>query len=554
MTETHNTLAQLAGPSLKAIEKMGFEELSPIQEQSIPHLMEGKDLIGQAQTGTGKTAAFCLPLLEKIDLDDKSLQAMILCPTRELSVQVAEELGRLGQYYKKLTVLPVYGGAPIDRQIRALRNQVQVVVGTPGRVLDHMRRKTLKLDKISYFVLDEADEMFAMGFRDDMATVIEALPEDVQKVFFSATMAEPIRRFASKYLKSPVMVQMVHKELTVPKVEQAYFELKEYMKTEILTRLIDIHNPKLGIVFCNTKKKVDELTADLQAKGYSADALHGDLKQQQRDSVMHKFKKGTVDLLIATDVAARGLDVDDVDLVINYDMPQDEEYYVHRIGRTARAGREGIAFSFIAGKDIYKLRDIQRFTKTRIQKRELPTLADIKQSYREKLVARVRGILSEEDLNEPLVDLLIAENHNSYDIACAFLRLYLKTQQARKHEELDAVDNPNYKERFQDRGQERGQDRGSRGPSGKPMQPGRFARLHLNIGKDQKISQRHIVGAITDKSGVKASSIGKIEIFPNASFVEIQDRDVNRVLKAMYGQKIKGIPARLEKAKPKRRA
>lgn len=544
MTETINTLETLAKQSLQAIEKMGFEELSPIQEQAIPHLVQGKDLIGQAQTGTGKTAAFCLPLLEKLDFDDRSTQAMILCPTRELSVQVAEELGRLGQFYKKLSVLPVYGGAPIDRQIRALRNQVQVVVGTPGRVLDHMRRKTLKLDNIHYFVLDEADEMFAMGFRDDMATVIEALPEGVQKVFFSATMAEPIRRFASKYLNEPVMVQMVHKELTVPKVEQAYFELKEYMKTEILTRLIDIHNPKLGIVFCNTKKKVDELTAELQAKGYSADALHGDLKQSQRDSVMHKFKRGTVDLLIATDVAARGLDVDDVDLVVNYDMPQDEEYYVHRIGRTARAGREGIAFSFIAGKDIYKLRDIQRFTKTRIQKRELPTLADIKTRNREKLVGKIRALLSEENLNEPLVDLLVAEDHNSYDIACALLRLYMKTHQGRKHDELDAVDNPQaYKERTQ------------RSQANKPKtQGGRYARLFINIGKDAKISQRHIVGSITEMSGIKSSSIGKIEIYPNASFVEVLEKDAQHVLHSMQGQKIKGTKVKMERARGKRRA
>ncbi len=539
MTDTSNTYAGLSKPSQKAIETMGFEELSPIQEQSIPLLMEGRDLIGQAQTGTGKTAAFCLPLLERMDHNDKNLQALILCPTRELSVQVAEELGRLGQYYKKLTVLPVYGGAPIDRQIRALKKGVQVVVGTPGRVLDHLRRKTLRLDGVSYFVLDEADEMFAMGFREDMATVIEALPEDVQKVFFSATMPEPIRAFASKYLVDPEYIRMAHKALTVPKVEQVYFELKEYMKTEILTRLVDIYNPKLTIVFCNTKRKVDELTAELVAKGYNADALHGDLKQSQRDTVMGKFKRGTIDILVATDVAARGLDVDDVDLVINYDMPQDEEYYVHRIGRTARAGRKGIAFSFIAGKDIYKLRDIQRYTKTRLEKKELPTLEDIRQRSREKLVGQVKTILEEDELKEPLVDLLIAENHNSYDIACALLRLYQKAVRPTNHTQIDAVDDPNYREPKREKSprQERG----------------RFIRLFLNAGKDKHISQRHIVGSITDKAGIKSNAIGKIEIFPNASFVEIREREVNRVLSAMQGQKIKGIPVKLERAQPRRR-
>ena len=542
MKETSNTYQGLSERSRKAVEAMGFEELSPIQEQSIPLLMEGRDVIGQAQTGTGKTAAFCLPLLERMDHDNKNTQAMILCPTRELSVQVAEELGRLGQFYKKLTVLPVYGGAPMERQIRALKKGVQVVVGTPGRVMDHMRRKTLQLDEIQYFVLDEADEMFAMGFRDDMATVIEALPEEVQKVFFSATMPEPIRVFASKYLKNPEYVRMAHKALTVPRVEQVYFELKEYMKTEILTRLVDIYNPKLTIVFCNTKKKVDELTAELVGKGYNADALHGDLKQSQRDTVMRKFKRGTVDVLVATDVAARGLDVDDVDLVINYDMPQDEEYYVHRIGRTARAGREGIAFSFIAGKDIYKLRDIQRYTKTRLEKKELPTLEDIKHHNKEKLVGRIKSRLEEEDLKEPLVDLLIAENHNSYDIACAILKLYKEALRPSNHQQIDAVDDPNYREPKREKSQRpRERDRG------------RFVRLHMNAGKDKGISQRHIVGTITDKAGVKSGSIGKIEIFPNGSLVEIKDRDVSRVLAAMQGQKVKGIPVRLEKAKPRRR-
>ncbi|NLC04747.1 MAG: DEAD/DEAH box helicase, partial [Tissierellia bacterium] len=328
----------------KGISDIGFEEMSPIQAQAIPVILAGKDIIGQAQTGTGKTAAFGIPILEMIDIKDKSIQALILCPTRELSIQVAEEIGRLGKFKKGLSVLPVYGGQPIDRQLRVLRKGVHIVVGTPGRVIDHIKRKTLKTDKVKMMVLDEADEMFDMGFRDDIALVMNGLHEDRQTIFFSATMAKEIVRFASRYQKDPVMVKVVHKELTVPKVEQGYFELREQMKTEVLSRLIDMYNPQLSLVFCNTKRKVDELVVSLQSRGYTADALHGDLKQSQRDTVMGKFRRGVIDILVATDVAARGLDVDEIDLVFNYDMPQDEEYYVHRIGRTARAGRDGRAF------------------------------------------------------------------------------------------------------------------------------------------------------------------------------------------------------------------
>lgn len=310
----------------RGISDMGFEEMSPIQAQSIPILLEGRDIIGQAQTGTGKTASFGIPILEMVDPANKSLQALVLCPTRELSIQVAEEISSLGKYKRGIQILPIYGGQPIDRQIRALKKGVQVVVGTPGRVMDHMRRGTLKTGNIRMMVLDEADEMFDMGFRDDIEIVMKDLPEDRQTIFFSATMAKEIVRFASRYQKNPEMVKVVHKALTVPKVEQGYFELKEHMKTEILSRLLDIYNPKLAIVFCNTKRKVDELVSQLQGRGYSADGLHGDLKQSQRDNVMGKFRNGTIDILVATDVAARGLDVDDIDLVINYDFPQDDEY------------------------------------------------------------------------------------------------------------------------------------------------------------------------------------------------------------------------------------
>ena len=335
----------------KAVSDMGFEEASPIQSQAIPYILEGKDVIGQAQTGTGKTAAFGVPILEMCDEENRQLQAIVLCPTRELCIQVAEEISKLAKYKKNVYILPVYGGQPIERQIKALKKGVQIVIGTPGRVIDHLNRHTLKPGNINMVVLDEADEMFDMGFRDDIELILGKMPEDRQTVFFSATMPQEIMSFAKKFQKNPEIIKVVHKELTVPKVEQYYFELKPNMKTEILCRLIDIYNPKLSLVFCNTKRKVDELVLELQGRGYFADGLHGDLKQTQRDKVMSTFRSGNIDILVATDVAARGIDVDDVDIVFNYDIPQDEEYYVHRIGRTARAGREGTAFSFVVGRD-----------------------------------------------------------------------------------------------------------------------------------------------------------------------------------------------------------
>ena len=332
----------LSSEILKAVENKGFEETTPIQAQSIPYIMEGRDIIGQAQTGTGKTAAFGIPILEKLSHEEKTVQGMVICPTRELAIQVAEEIRELAKFKRGVEILPIYGGQPIDRQIKALQKRPQIIVGTPGRIMDHMNRGTLKIDKVRMIVLDEADEMLDMGFIEDIITILKAVPEERQTMLFSATMPKPILELTKRFQKNPKHVMVVHKELTAPKVEQIYFEVKEKTKPEVLSRLIDMYNPKLSLVFCNTKRKVDELVAELQGRGYFADGLHGDLKQVQRDRVMSKFRSGAVDILVATDVAARGIDVDDIEAVFNYDLPQDEEYYVHRIGRTARAGRESL--------------------------------------------------------------------------------------------------------------------------------------------------------------------------------------------------------------------
>ncbi len=358
---------------LRAVAEMGFEAASPIQAQAIPAQLEGHDMVGQAQTGTGKTAAFGIPLLQKIDPDNKKLQAIVLLPTRELAIQVAEEIRRLAKFMHGIKVLPVYGGQDIVRQIRALKDGVQVVIGTPGRVMDHLHRKTLRVDQVHTVVLDEADEMLNMGFLEDMETILSQLPPNRQTVMFSATMPPAIAEIARKFQNNPVMVRVVKKELTVPKVEQFYYEVKPKNKVEVLCRLMDLYSPKLSVVFCNTKKGVDELVQSLQGRGYFAEGLHGDLKQEQRDRVMNAFRNGRTDILVATDVAARGIDVDDVEAVFNYDIPQDDEYYVHRIGRTGRAGREGKAFSLVVGKEVYKLRDIQRYCKTKIIPQAIPS-------------------------------------------------------------------------------------------------------------------------------------------------------------------------------------
>ncbi|MCR4431796.1 MAG: DEAD/DEAH box helicase [Tepidanaerobacteraceae bacterium] len=411
----------------RAIDEMGFEEATPIQAQAIPHIFNGEDIVGQAQTGTGKTAAFGIPLLDRIDPGNKKVQAVILTPTRELAIQVSEELKELSKYKHGIDILPVYGGQPIERQIKVLQKGVQAIIGTPGRVLDHMRRRTLKLNQVRMAVLDEADEMLDMGFREDIEKILQDMPNDRQTLLFSATMPGPIIELAKKYQKNPRFIKVVHKELTVPSIEQYYVEVKEKSKLEALSRLIDFYNPNLSLIFCNTKKKVDELLLQLQARGYLAEGLHGDLSQFQRDRVMEKFRNGSIDLLVATDVAARGLDVSGVDAVFNYDIPQNEEYYVHRIGRTGRAGRQGKAFSLSVGRDIYKLKDIQRYTGTKIMRINVPSLSEVEETRANSLLEKLRAVVEEGGLGKykELIEKLIEEEYTSIDLAAALLKIVL---------------------------------------------------------------------------------------------------------------------------------
>ncbi|HEX7627325.1 MAG TPA: DEAD/DEAH box helicase [Candidatus Methanoperedens sp.] len=411
----------------KAITDMGFEEPTPIQIQSIPHMLEGKDVIGQAQTGTGKTAAFGIATLERIDPRSLAVQAVILCPTRELAIQVSEELKKLSRYKKGIEILPVYGGQPIDRQIRALKKGVQVIIGTPGRVMDHMERRTLRLEGVKMIVLDEADEMLDMGFREDIELIMKKIPKERQTILFSATMSRAILDLTKKYQTKPHMIKLEHKEMTVPEVEQFYYEVKSQAKAEVLSRLIDINDLKLSLVFCNTKRMVDELVDNLKSRGYLADGLHGDIQQRQRDIVMSKFRKKEIEVLVATDVAARGIDVGDLEAVFNYDIPADDEYYVHRIGRTARAGKSGRAISFVTGREVYRIRQIQQFTKSRIIPQKVPSVSDMEEIKTGLVMEKVKGIIDAGHLGEysNMVEKLTREDYTSLDVASALLKMMM---------------------------------------------------------------------------------------------------------------------------------
>lgn len=411
---------------LKGIKEMGFEMMTPIQSQAIPVFLEGKDIIGQAQTGTGKTAAFGIPVIQSIDVANKHLQAMVLCPTRELAIQAAEEMRKFAKFTHGVKILPIYGGQDISTQIRSLKAGVQIIVGTPGRVMDHMRRHTIKLDDIKMIVLDEADEMLNMGFREDIETVLSQMPQEHQTALFSATMPQAILDITSQYQKpDAVLVKVASKELTIPLVKQYYYEVKRENKIEVVCRLLDYYNPKRTLIFCNTKRMVDTLAESLKGRGYFAEGLHGDLSQHQRDVVMKRFKTDKADILIATDVAARGIDVDDVEAVFNFDVPQDIEYYVHRIGRTGRAGKKGRSFTLVVGREIYKVRDIERTCKTKIKLRTVPSASDVTESKAEKILSEIFDIMRDKDISKAtkvIEQKINDEDCTALEIAAAFLR------------------------------------------------------------------------------------------------------------------------------------
>ena len=555
---------QLDDRIMRAITDMGFEEASPIQAKAIPVQMEGLDIIGQAQTGTGKTAAFGIPLLQKIDPKNKKLQAIALCPTRELAIQVAEEIRNLAKYMHGIKVLPIYGGQDIVRQIKGLKDGTQIIIGTPGRVMDHMRRKTIKFDQVHTVIMDEADEMLNMGFLEDMETILSQLPEERQTIMFSATMPEEIRKIAITFQKDPQIVRVVKKELTVPKVTQYYYEVKPKTKVEVMCRLLDMYAPKLSVAFCNTKKQVDELVDELQGRGYFAEGLHGNLKQIQRDRVMNSFRNGRTEILVATDVAARGIDVDDVEAVFNYDIPQDDEYYVHRIGRTGRAGREGIAFSFVVGKEVYKLRDIQRYCKTKIIPQAIPSLDDITEIKAEKVLDQAAEVMHDMDLSRILHIVekkLLEEDYTSLELAAALLRMNMgeenqdiivDSRPARSLDDLGSYGRDGRGGRNDGHGSRnyRGGRESGRGGRGN-REHSNMERLFVNIGKEQNVKPGDILAAIAGESGISGRMIGSIDMYENYTFVEVPEDCADEIMECMRNVKIRGKHVRMEKANRK---
>ncbi len=513
----------------KAISDMGFEEMTPIQARTIPPILEGKDIVGQAQTGTGKTIAFAIPIIEAVKQRSKRTHAIVLCPTRELAIQVSEEIKRVAKYRKDIRVLPVYGGQPIDRQLRVLKEGAHIVIGTPGRTIDHINRGTLKLDSVKIVVLDEADEMLNMGFMEDVKTILAAVPEDRQTLLFSATMPKPILNVTKRYMKDAEYIKVAHKALTVPEVEQIYFEVRESLKPEALSRVIDMYNLKLTLVFCNTKKKVDEVVLELQGRGYLTEGLHGDMNQSQRDRVMEKFRKGSVEVLIATDVAARGLDVGGIEAVVNYDVPQDEEYYVHRIGRTARAGKAGYAFTFVSGRETYKLREIQSYTHAKIRREPIPTLTEVEESRSTAIIEKVKEQIKEGGLDkyEGILDRLLREDFSSSETAAALLKMMLATG----GKDVD----------FQEQAREPEPRKGS------------TTRLRLNVGRKHRVTASDVLGAIAGETGLRGSAIGKIDIRDNFSLVEVPEDAASEVIRLMKNRYIKGNKVAIGPAEDKSR-
>lgn len=513
----------LSPETLKGVDAAGFESPTPIQARAIPLLLQGGDVIAQAQTGTGKTAAFALPLVDRLDPRQPKPQGLVLAPTRELAVQVSEAIYSLGRA-RGFRVLPIYGGQPIDRQLRGLRAGTQIVVGTPGRLLDHLRRGTLDLSAVRTVVLDEADEMLDMGFIEDIEMILDALPEERQIALFSATMPAPIARLAQRYLRNPERVTIEAAAHTVPQIRQVYYEVSPSQKVDALTRILDMETPGPTIIFCRTRKDADEVGEHLRGRGYGAESLHGDMSQAERDRVMRRFRSGQSDLLVATDVAARGLDIETVTHVVNYDIPWDVEAYTHRIGRTGRAGREGDAITLVSPRERRQLKIIERSIGARIQPVRLPTAADIAARRRELFKHSVLAALEEGSLDDFLVTVeQLSEEYEPAEVAAAALKLLWAEQ---GHQvAVSAIDDSD----------------------GARPEPG-MVRLFLTAGREAGIRPTDLVGAIANEAGLPGHAIGSIDILDRCSFVEVPLEAADRVVKALSRTKLRGRKFRVEKA------
>ena len=554
----------LAPEILKAVERMGFEEASPIQSASIPVLLEGADVVGQSQTGSGKTAAFGIPAIQLVDATIRAPQVLILCPTRELAMQVAEEIAKLAFFKRGVRELPIYGGQSYERQFRGLSAGAQIIIGTPGRVMDHLERKSLRLDQIKMMILDEADRMLDMGFVDDIKTILREVPAERQTVFFSATIPRPIQELIKNFTRNPVNVRVEAEAMTVPAIEQVYYEVDRRSKLEVLCRLLDLEDVKLGIVFCATKMMVDELTEHLTARGYSADKLHGDMTQAMRERVMAKFRKRAIEILVATDVAARGLDVDDIEVVFNYDLPHDGEDYVHRIGRTGRAGKGGKAVTFVAGREIYRLENIQRFTKSRMRRAKVPSAEEVEGKRASAFAEALRETLAKGEYkrHDELLDSLLEQNYSPTDIASALIHLLgddksrpgqgmipedrrssggapdpsARDRRERSRDEYESAQ-PRRAPRERDDRTERS---GPREEAGTVSHEPGMVRLAFNSGRAHAVQPGDFVGVIVGVTAIPKSEVGAIHLQATKTLVDVAEARVPLVLKKLNGIQFKG--------------
>ncbi len=546
MSETTSFAANRAfaelglGPKLlSALSSLGYEEPTPIQEAAIPHLLEGRDLLGLAATGTGKTAAFALPLLQLIPMRAKVPSALILVPTRELAVQVAQAVHRYGKELG-VQVLPIYGGQAFSQQLRVLKRGVDVVVATPGRALDHIRRRTLDLGGLQALVLDEADEMLDMGFAEDLDAIVAEVPAERQTLLFSATLGPRIRKISSKYLNDPIEVTIgteAEREGDAPLVRQTAYLVRRPHKLAALGRVLDLEGPEATLVFCRTRNDVDELVDALGARGYQAAAMHGGMSQEERDRVMKKLRSGRVDLLVATDVAARGLDIAHLTHVVNYDVPSAPKSYVHRIGRVGRAGREGVAITLAEPKEHYQLRNIERLTRQKISVETLPTVADLRARRLELTRASVRESIVEGDLDQfRVVVESLAGEFDLFDIALGAIKM--------GHEaSLGGAEDDDVEIPVATPYTEKNKGQGKRG-SGPPKRgQGRIAhvrKLFIGAGRSAGVRPKDLVGAITGEAGIRGAQIGSIQISERFSLVEVAADVADGVLAALRGGKIKG--------------
>ncbi len=533
----------LSEQTKRAVSELGFTEATDIQERSIPLILEGKDIIGFSQTGSGKTAAYGLPVLEQIDteLNARHPQILVLCPTRELAMQVTDELHKFSKYTERIRIVPVYGGQPINRQVALVKSGCQIIVGTPGRIMDLLGRKVLDFDFVRTVILDEADEMLDMGFREDIEAILEKTPTDRQTLLFSATMPRAIIEITGKYQKDPEMVQIKSAQMTADNIEQSFFEVARGCKKDALALLLQYYMPVRSLVFCNTKRMVDEVTEDLKKRGFSTEGLHGDMKQEERTRVMNRFKSGGFEILVATDVAARGIDVNNIDIVFNYDLPDNCEYYIHRIGRTARGGKTGASFTLIQNSEQYgTLRGIAAHTKSEIVKKELPTVKEIKKKQASLLVDEIKTFIQENDCSdcEEQLDALLSSDTDERNIALGLIKMYLKERSLKKG--TSDVPKAIIREAPAPKRRERTRERTPNDRARKKFENVDMEKITISIGRNDKVAPKHVLGAVAGESGLPGNIMGTIDIRNTYTTIDVPKEYKGRIIKSLNKKSIKG--------------